>query len=69
VKSRITDQNRFRMPFFMNAERAAGIIMCGIAARRTRIAFPWAMRALVWIFEALPDSLAVAITMRLPSKH
>jgi short-subunit dehydrogenase len=68
VKSRITDQNRFRMPFFMNTDKAAAIIMRGIAARRTRIAFPWPMRALVWMFAALPDSLAVAVTLRLPAK-
>jgi len=68
VKSRITDQNPFRMPFFMSTEKAAGIIMRALAAKRTRIAFPWAMRFLVWLFEALPDSLAVAITNRLPNK-
>jgi short-subunit dehydrogenase len=68
VRSRITDQNRFRMPFFMDTPRAAEIIKRGLAARRSRISFPWPMAALVWLFAALPDSWAQAIIPHLPRK-
>jgi short-subunit dehydrogenase len=68
VRSRITDQNHFRMPFFMDAPRAAGIIMRGLAARRSRISFPWPMALIVWAFAALPDRVAQALIPILPRK-
>lgn len=40
VASRITARNRFPMPFFMPADRAARIIAAGLARNRGRITFP-----------------------------
>jgi hypothetical protein len=65
----MTAVNRFPMPFLMPADRAAAIIKQGLAARCGRIAFPWPMRALVWLLAALPDRLAAALTGRLPAKE
>ncbi len=69
VVSRMTDVNRFHMPFLMSAEKAAAIIQRGIAANAGRIAFPWPMLAGTWLFAALPDALAGAIARVLPKKN
>ena len=69
VRSRITDMNKFRMPFLMDGDKAAAIIKAGLERRRSRIAFPWPTSALVWFFMASPDSLAMAITRWLPTKE
>lgn len=68
VVSRMTDVNRFPMPFLMSAEKSARIILRGIAANKGRIAYPWPMMAGVWLLAALPDALAGAISRLLPDK-
>lgn len=68
VKSRITDVNDFRMPFLMEADKAARIIANGIARGRGRIAFPWPVYFAVWCLSALPDSLAGRLQRGLPAK-
>lgn len=65
VKTPLTDQNEFRMPFLVPVEEAAKCILSGIIQRKTEIAFP---KKLVWIFKALailPDSLRISILARL----
>jgi len=42
------------MPFLMNAERAAEIVVRGLARDRGRISFPWPMTLGVWLIAALP---------------
>jgi short-subunit dehydrogenase len=69
VRSRMTAVNDFPMPFLMDAERAARIIQCGLAANRGRIAFPWPMAAAVWLLNALPARLADALLTGLPRKR
>ena len=54
VVSRMTARNRFPMPFLMSAEKAAGIIVRGLAGNRARIAFPFGTRAAVWLGATLP---------------
>ncbi len=68
VTTRLTAGNRFPMPLVMDAPRAAAIIVAGLAAGRGRIAFPWRMRALTWLFAALPDAVADRIGRMLPKK-
>jgi NADP-dependent 3-hydroxy acid dehydrogenase YdfG len=59
VRSRITDHNRFRMPFFIdNPAAAAAIMVRGLAQNRGRISYPWPMAALAVLYAALPNSLA-----------
>jgi hypothetical protein len=41
VRSGMTAGNRFAMPGLMDADRAAGIILRGVAAGRVRVVFPW----------------------------
>lgn len=58
VETRMTAQNKFRMPFLMSAERAAEIIARGLAADRPRISFPLPMVLAVWFLAALPQRLS-----------
>ena len=69
VVSRMTDVNRFHMPFLMSAEKAAKIIQRGLAANRGRISFPAPMALLIWLLSALPNSWAEALTRKLPDKN
>jgi short-subunit dehydrogenase len=69
VRSRMTEKNRFRMPFLMDAERAASIIRRGLERDRPRIAFPWPMSALIWWLSALPPAATDRMMRRLPKKE
>ena len=69
VRSRITDANRFPMPFLMEAGRAAAIIKRGLARNRARIAFPFSLYAATWLLAALPPALADRLLVRLPKKE
>ncbi|HIJ38055.1 MAG TPA: SDR family NAD(P)-dependent oxidoreductase [Rhodospirillaceae bacterium] len=69
VSSRITDLNRFPMPFLMSAEKAARLIRQGIEANRARVGFPWPMLALVRLLAALPHSWSEWLVRRLPAKE
>lgn len=68
VTTRMTAVNDFPMPFLMDAERAAGIMVAGLAANRGRIAYPWPMAAAAWLTAALPDRMMEWIGRMLPSK-
>jgi short-subunit dehydrogenase len=54
IEKPMTARNRFRMPFLMSAERAAGIIARGLARDRARIAFPWPMVLGSWLVAVVP---------------
>ncbi len=69
VVSRMTDVNKFHMPFLMSAEKSAWIIQRGLAANRGRISFPRPMAFLVWLLSILPNRLADALTRGLPDKN
>lgn len=68
VKSRITDQNDFPMPFFMPAERAAKIIVKGLENGKASIAFPWQMVLMMKLLAALPAAIFDRIMARGPKK-
>jgi len=59
VASRMTDKNQFPMPMLMlmPADRAAAIIMRGLAANRARTAFPGPIYAAMRIMAAMPAAL------------
>ncbi len=69
VTSRMTEGNRFPMPFLMDQPRAAHIIAEGLAASRARIAFPLPMRMASWMLAALPPGLTDPAMARLPKKR
>lgn len=68
VKSRITDQNDFPMPFFMPAEKAAKIIVNGLAQGKSNIAFPWPMVLMMKLISALPAPIFDRIMANGPKK-
>ncbi|MCH7806685.1 MAG: SDR family NAD(P)-dependent oxidoreductase [Proteobacteria bacterium] len=65
VRSRITDRNEYSMPFFMEVDKAASIIIRGLAKNKARISFPAPMAALIKTMTILPISLALKILGRI----
>ena len=68
IRSRITDKNTCPMPFFMEADKAACIILHRLSKNAGLIAFPWQMRFAVWILSILPNRLSDAIYPKIPGK-
>jgi NADP-dependent 3-hydroxy acid dehydrogenase YdfG len=58
IRTAMTARNHFPMPGLMDAERAAAIILRGMAAGRVRIAFPWWMALAARLTGLLPPRLA-----------
>ena len=69
VRTPMTAGNRFAMPGLMDAERAARLILRGIAAGRVRIAFPWWMAAAARAVGALPPGLTGRLLAATPGKR
>ena len=68
VRSRITDGNTCPMPFFMEADKAASIILRRADRDVGLIAFPWPMRFGAWWISTLPYRLNEFINLFLPKK-
>ncbi len=68
VRSRITDRNTCPMPFFMEADKAAKIILDRVDSNVGLIAFPWPMRLAVWFLSTLPSPVAEFISKLVPAK-
>ena len=68
IRSRITDRNTCPMPFFMEADRAAKVMLDRVDMNVGLIAFPWPMRFAVWLMSALPWRLSEFISGILPEK-
>ena len=68
VRSPMTDVNRFPMPFLMDANRAARIIVAGLAHNKGRIAFPLPMYLTVRAIAALPAWLRDRVLRQAPRK-
>lgn len=66
VRSRITDRNTCPMPFFMEADKAARIILRRVDRNVGLIAFPWPMRLAAWWLSTLPFWLNDRINRLLP---
>lgn len=68
VRTAMTARNRFPMPGLMDADRAAGIILRGVAAGRTRVSFPWWVALAAHALGTLPPALAARLLMTQPGK-
>ena len=64
IRTPMTENNPFPMPFLMESDRAAAIIKTGLARNRARISFPWPLAAMVWCLAALPPSWVDALSKR-----
>ena len=69
VRTPMTAVNDFPMPFLMDVDRAAQIIVRGLAKDRARIAFPWPLAAVVSLLQVLPAGLVDAVLRGLPAKR
>lgn len=68
VATPMTAVNSFPMPGMMSAERAAAIMLAGIARGRRRVTFPLSTRLLTATSRLVPIALAVALMNRLGAK-
>ena len=68
VRSRLTDGNTCPMPFFMEADKAAKIILRRADKNIGVIAFPWPMRLATWWLSTLPYRFNELINRLLPKK-
>ena len=55
VVSELTAQNNFTMPFLVQTDKAARIIVDGLDRKKSIICFPWQMRFLMWMVKHVPD--------------
>ncbi|MEZ5756826.1 MAG: SDR family NAD(P)-dependent oxidoreductase [Emcibacteraceae bacterium] len=69
VRSRMTDENNFKMPFFMEADKAAKIISKGLEKNKANITFPWQMRLITFaVRRIIPEFMLERIFRKLPKK-
>lgn len=61
VRTAMTAGNRFPMPGLMDADRAAGIILRGVAANKRRLVFPWWMGLAARLVGALPVRVSASL--------
>lgn len=68
VRTPMTAQNAFPMPFLMDADEAARRTLDGIARGRVRVAYPWPTYAMARLAGALPLALRTWLFTRMPAK-
>ncbi len=68
VRSAMTAGNRFPMPGLMAADRAARIMLRGVAAGRRRVVFPWWMGLAARLVGLLPLAVSARLLGLAPAK-
>lgn len=68
IKTPMTDVNPYKMPFLMDADKAAAIIAKGLEKDKARIAFPWPTYAFAGFIGLLPASWALGLLSFFPKK-
>jgi NAD(P)-dependent dehydrogenase (short-subunit alcohol dehydrogenase family) len=68
VRTPLTDQNDFPMPFLISAEKAAEYVMQGLRRNAFETAFPWRFAVMMKALKILPDRLFFALTRRMIGK-
>ena len=68
IRTPMTTDNPYPMPGLMDADRAAAIILRGVAAGRRRVVFPWWMGLLARAVGSLPPRLVAALASRTHGK-
>ena len=67
VRTPLTDRNRFHMPFLMDVERAAAIIVAGLERDRKEIHFPRVFSSMLKLARVLPFPIYERIVRRATS--
>ena len=57
IRTPMTANNKFYMPFLMDADKAARIIVSGIRAGKTEVNFPWQLASLMRAVRRLPNAV------------
>ncbi|MDQ3233593.1 MAG: SDR family NAD(P)-dependent oxidoreductase [Pseudobdellovibrionaceae bacterium] len=65
VRTPMTQKNKFKMPFLLDAPDAVRIMMRGIAARKTMVHFPSSLYFIVLAIRAVPKPIFRQILVRL----
>jgi short-subunit dehydrogenase len=65
VKSEMTAQNKFKMPFLLDVEDAVDRMGRAIVAGQSEFAFPWQLSGMMRVLRLLPNSLYDAAARRL----
>ena len=68
IRTAMTAKNRFPMPGLMDADRAARIILAGLAKGRRRLVFPWWMGLAARLIGLLPVTLSGRLLSIPPAK-
>ncbi len=68
IKTPMTDVNNFPMPLLMSAEKAAEVIVKGLAKNRSRVAFPLALYLPLLLISYLPLWITDPFFAALPRK-
>jgi len=68
IKTPMTDVNTFKMPFLMDAKKAAQLIVRKLSNNPSRIAFPFGLYFVVWLLSVFPPCCTDWLLMRLPGK-
>jgi short-subunit dehydrogenase len=66
VRTPMTDKNEFYMPFLMEADKAAEIILDGIKKKKRVIEFPFLLSSLVKILKIMPNFIFDFIASQKP---
>jgi short-subunit dehydrogenase len=69
ITTPLTEKNDFPMPFCMNVERAAGVIIHRLAQKKRRIAFPLALYLPLRIMAAMPVFVSDRLMGAMPKKR
>lgn len=69
IRTGMTASNRFAMPGLMDADRAAAIMLRGVANGRRRIVFPWWMAAGARLMGSLPAAWTAPLLTPAPGKE
>lgn len=65
VRTPMTQKNKFKMPFLLDAPDAVRIMMRGIAARKAMVHFPSALYAMILLLRLIPKPIFRQVLMRL----
>jgi NAD(P)-dependent dehydrogenase (short-subunit alcohol dehydrogenase family) len=68
IRTPMTADNPFPMPFLMEADRAAALIKKRLARNPARITFPFSLYALSWLASTLPPGWIDPLLSRMPEK-
>jgi len=68
IDTPMTQVNRFRMPFILDADKGARLIARAIAAKRRVAVIPWQMAFISVLMRIMPDWLYDRLAARAPRK-